>query len=92
MIRVPEDVWRQPVVAHDLWYGGAPLRLQGQQADQQLARARAVLGGQGRGHAAHDLQDERGKGRRLERALERRHLIEDAADGPHIRLGVVRLA
>ena len=72
---VPEDVGRQPVVAHDLWDGGAPGGLQGQQADQQLARPRAVLGGQGRGHAAHDLQDERGKGRGLEGALERGHLV-----------------
>ena len=80
------------MMAHNLWYGGPPGGLQGQQADQQLARARAVLGGQGRGHAAHNLKDERGKGRSLERALERRHLVEDAADGPNIRLGVVRLA
>ena len=71
-------------MTHDLGDGGSLARLEGQEVDQQLARPGAVLGGQGRGHASHDLQDERGQGRRLERALEGGQLKQDAPDGPDI--------
>ena len=88
----PEDVRSQPVVAHDLGYGGPLARLQRQQVGEQLPRAGRVVRGQRRGRAAHDLEDERGQGRRLERALEGTELVQHAAQRPHVRLGVVRLA
>ena len=80
------------MVAHDLGDGGPLARLQRQQVGEQLPRAGRVVRGQRRGRAAHDLEDERGQGRRLERALEGAELVQHAAQRPHVRLGVVRLA
>ena len=65
------------------------------QVDEALQSGLLVGGGRVGGQGAHllvdDLEGQRREGRRLVRVLERRDLVEDAAERPHIRGLVTKL-
>ena len=79
-----EDVGSQPVVTHDLRYGGSLARLQGQQVGQQLSGSGGVLGGDRRRHSAHYLQYQSRKSWGLKCPLECTHFVENTPNGPDI--------
>ena len=61
-------------------------------AENEVTKVVGVVVGDGRHRSAHDLQDERRKCLRFERAVESGEFEDDATERPNIALLVVRLS